>query len=226
MRCLPSTDVVSFDRARRLSLPRDLARFFSNRRNASGPRRVSQTWCTLVSSSRVVPEVEVSPRRVADHRAAVGTRRSLHDPGPGLAIELAGACRDLEACEETLDVPLPRPGERLVEVVEVEHDHPVRGCEPAEVRQVRVAAALHPDARARRRGQVRGHHRRRAAIERERGRGHPGVPDRDQLLHAARRLLLQDRHRAPAIGRGLPRPVAAPRRRGARLPTARRARPA
>ena len=62
---------------------------------------------------------------------------SKPDPAPG----------DREARHQALDVPLPRPGQRLVEVVDVEHQPPIRGGEAAEVRQVGIAAELDVQAR-------------------------------------------------------------------------------
>ena len=55
---------------------------------------------------------------------------------------------------EALDVPLERPGQRLVEVADVEHERALGRREDAEVGQVRVAAQLDLEARsaARRRG--------------------------------------------------------------------------
>ena len=87
------------------------------------------------------------------------------------------------------------PGERLVEVVDVEDQAPVRCREDAEVHQVGVAARLHLDAGARRGGEVRRHDVGAAAEERERRREHASVPDRDELVPARGRLLLEQRDR-------------------------------
>ena len=50
--------------------------------------------------------------------------------------------RDLQARREAFDVPLPRPGQGLVEVVDVEHQPAFRGGEQAEVRQMGIPADL------------------------------------------------------------------------------------
>ena len=94
---------------------------------------------------------------------------------------------------QPLDVPLPRARERLVEVVDVEDQPPLGRGEDAEVRQVRVPATLHREARARRRAQVLGHDQRRPAIERERRHEHAPVADRHQLRHTGLRLALEQR---------------------------------
>ena len=77
---------------------------------------------------------------------------------------------DPHAGDEPAQVPLPRPGMGLVEVVEVEDEVALgRGVE-AEVAQVRVAADDRQDAGGRQPGEVLGHDRRGAAQEGERAR--------------------------------------------------------
>jgi len=75
----------------------------------------------------------------------------LPDPGqhhraPVSAAEPKITARDLEASGQAFDIPLPGTGKRLVEVVDVEHQLPLRRAEYSEVRQVRVAAQLHGNA--------------------------------------------------------------------------------
>jgi hypothetical protein len=62
--------------------------------------------------------------------------RLEHRGRPLLALEAVFAAGDREAGTESLDVPLPGPGQRLVEVVEVEDEAAVGGGEGAEVREV------------------------------------------------------------------------------------------
>ena len=85
-------------------------------------------------------------------------------------LGLTPTCRPATAtlAASRLDVPLERSGQGLVEVVEVEHQPPVRGGEHPEVGHVRVPAQLGADSGARPGGQVGGHHRGRPAQERER----------------------------------------------------------
>ena len=121
----------------------------------------------------------------AAHRRAVALGRRQHDLAAVLGREPVVPPGHGEAGRQPLDVPLERPGQRLVEVVDVEDQAPLRGGERAEVGQVRVPAQLHPQPRRRRGGQIRRHRQRRAAVERERRHQHPPVPDRHQLRHPA-----------------------------------------
>jgi hypothetical protein len=109
---------------------------------------------------------------------------------------------------ESLDVPLPRPGKRFVEIVDVEHETPLRRGEDAEVRQVGVAAALDCHARPGRGRQVMSHDPRRPAVERERRDEHPPVADRHQLGDTRLRLLLEQLDRVETVGRRLEHAVA------------------
>jgi hypothetical protein len=100
----------------------------------------------------------------------------------------------------------------LVEVVEVEREMSLGRPEDAEVRDVRIAAQLHADARPRRRREIGRHDRRSAAEEREGRDEHPPVTDRGQLGDPGGRLLLENVDRVRAPRRRFPLPVAAPRR--------------
>ena len=143
-----------------------------------------------------------------------------------LGVESAIAAGDREARHEPLDVPLERPGQRLVEVVDAEHQPPVGSRERAEVRQMRVAAELHVQARARRTGEVGRHQGGAAAVERERRDEHAPVADRHQLRHARLRLLLEHVDRITPARRRLPPRVRRARHLGARrLPPRRPLRP-
>ena len=78
------------------------------------------------------------------HGLAVGAnRRCTTMPRCAACVEATVAARDHEARRQALDVPLPRPGQGLVEVVEIEDEAAMWRSEGAEVRQVRVAAQLH-----------------------------------------------------------------------------------
>ena len=137
------------------------------------------------------------------------------------------ARRDQHAHRQALDVPLPRTRQRLVEIVDIEHQPPLRRGEHPEVRQVRIPAALHRQPRPRRRGEVAGHDHRRPAIERERRDQHPPVADRHQLRHARLRLALEQLDRIGPSRRRLERRMTAarhliPRRLAARDPLSHR----
>src|SRR6185437_3162275 len=133
-----------------------------------------------------------------DHGAAVG---------PG---EASVPSHDLEARRQPFHVPLPRAGEGLVEIVDVEQHLPLRRAEQAEIRQVGITAQLHGDPGHRGHRQVGRHDQRATPVEGERGGQHPPVADRDYVGHPARRLLFQQRDRIGAVRRGLPPSVARP----------------
>ena len=142
--------------------------------------------------------------REAPHRLAVladAVQDELLAPLRGQSDVATG---DLDARRHPLDVPFPRSRQRLVEVVGPEHEPAVGSGEPAEVRDVRIAAGLHDDARPPGGRQVGGHHGRRAAVERERGDEHPPVPDRDELLQPGHGLRLEHRDRIGPVGRRRP----------------------
>ena len=129
------------------------------------------------------------------HRPPVRPDRREHDPPALLGREAPRPAGDLEAGRQPLDVPLPRTGQRLVEVVDVEDEVPLGRGEGPEVGQVRVPARLHRQARPRGARQVAGHRQRRAAEERERRGSHPPVADGQQFRHTVEPLPLQQRHR-------------------------------
>ncbi len=156
------------------------------------------------------------------HALAVLPHAAFHEPAPALGRKTDIAAGDLDAGGHPLDVPLPRPGQRLVEVVRTEDKPAVRSSEPSEVRDVSIAAGLHHDARIRSRRQIRRHHRCRPAVERERRDEHPPVADRDECLHARGRLGREHRDGIEPIRRRRPVAVSRPRRAPAgRSPTLR-----
>ena len=163
-----------------------------------------------------VPDGEIVLRREVAHRRAVLGDVSEHDPLLIADAEAVVAGGDQHADREPLDVPLPRPGMGLVEVIDVEDEPAFRRREHAEVRQVSVAAALDGQAGAGRRGEVRRHDQRRAAVEGERRDEHPPVADRNQLRHACRGLALEQLDGSGPVGRGLEQGVARARHLGPR----------
>jgi hypothetical protein len=160
----------------------------------------------------LVPEVDCPHLRERAHRLAVGAgRRAGRLRALGCA-QAAVAAGDGDARDQALEVPLPRARQRLVEVVEIEHERPVGRGEPSEVRQVRVAAQLRPDAGRGGGGKVGGHDRRRTAVEREGGLEHPPVADRQQLLDPRRPLRHERVDGIGAVRGGRPFGVAGARR--------------
>ena len=149
-----------------------------------------------------IPDPQHGLSGEAAHRGAVPPRRRQGDLAAGLGGEPVVPARHGQARGQPLDVPLERAGQRLVEVVDVEDQVPLRRGERPEVGQVRIPAQLHPQARGGSCGQVRRHRQRRPPVERERRHQHPPVPDRHQLRHPRLRLPHQQPDRIPRPGRG------------------------
>ena len=161
-----------------------------------------------------VPDVEVLHAREPRHRGAVLLDGVKDDPLLVLDGEAAVARGDQHAHGKALDIPLPRPRERLVEVVDVEHQPALGRGKRAEVRQVRVTAALHGEARVGRRRQIAGHDQRRTPIEGERRDQHAPVADRHELRHPRLGLALEQLDRINAARRRLEDGVARARNLG------------
>ena len=197
----PSTIRVSLENAVMLSFVRAFATVFSALfviRFFSWPAQLRHE---LVDLEPGVPHVQRAHAGELLHRLAIARDRLLHDRSPLLARVPVLASGHLEAHRQPLHVPLPRPRKRLVEVVQIEHQPPIRRREQAEVRQMRITAQLgvQPGIGARR--QVRRHQQRRTAVERERRHQHPPVPDRHQLRHPRLRLRLQESDRIRTMRR-------------------------
>jgi hypothetical protein len=90
-----------------------------------------------------VPELEIALRSELGHRLAIRADGHACDRVDVLLRELQGAAGEREARGEALHIPLEGAGVRLVEVVHVEDDRPVRRGEPAEVGEVGVAVGFH-----------------------------------------------------------------------------------
>ena len=152
MRRCPSRSLVNLGSARSLvrRRARAAARLISARSDL--PDRA------LLQPVRVEPLVGPGQQRRAGQRADLG-------PVPGhalqhgrLALRLAGAvlpARDPDARHQPAQVPLPAAGVRLVEVVQVDDQIPLRRGVEAEVPKVRVTADHRGDAGGRQPGHVR-----------------------------------------------------------------------
>ena len=213
MRSSPSTSSARLANTRVLSRVLALATISSTAAASLLPTRLTRTsWRTSLSSipaSKCSYHASRLPIPAARRIRFRYSRDPGHDHGPAVGRgEAAIAAHDLEAGRQPLDVPLPRAGEGLVEVVDVEQHLPLGRAEQAEIRQVGVAAQLHGDPGHRGGRQVGRHDQRGAPVERERRDQHPPVADRDQLGYPARRLLFEQRDRIGAVRRGLPPSVA------------------
>ena len=153
-----------------------------------------------------VPDVQRGHLGEPGHRLSIrGHRRERRGAGIG-GGEAVVARRDREARRHALHVVLERPRQRLVEVVQVEHQRPFRRRVHTEVRQVRVTAQLDVQTRRRRVLQIRGHDLGRAPIERERRHHHAAVTHRHQVRLPRDVLLLQQRNRIGTVRRRAPTP--------------------
>ena len=129
----------------------------------------------------LVPGVEGPPPGRSAHPQSIFLDPRHHDRPPIGRSETSIASSDLETGREPLEIPLPRTGKRLIEVVDVEHHLAFGSAEHTEIRQVSVTAELHGDPRPWRGRQVGRHDQRGAPVERERRDQHPPIPDWDKL---------------------------------------------
>lgn len=118
----------------------------------------------LPGGDHVVPDLKLAGTGIPGHPLPVGNQRGPHRPASRLRGQPVVPRKDDQTREETLDVPFERPAQRLVEVAQVKGQLPLRSSPQAEVEHVGVATQLHRDIGVRRRGQVRGHDRRGAAV--------------------------------------------------------------
>ena len=135
-----------------------------------------------------VPHRQIRHRGELPYRVAIATRRGDHDLAALCLREAVFSRSDHQARREALHVPLPGRRQRLVEIVHIEHQAPLRRPEDAEVREMSITARLDVEAGPRRCGQIRRHDQRPAAIEGERRHEHPPVANGYQVRHS--KLLL------------------------------------
>ncbi len=156
-----------------------------------------------------VPDVDVSHHRKARHRLAVGARGRRYDQAPRLLIEPEIPSGDGEARRKPLHVPLERSRQRLVEIIDAEHEPTIRGGEDPEIGEVRVAAQLSMQSSSCSVREVCRHDVGPATEKGKRRNEHSPVTNRHQLRQAGLRLLLEqfywvaaNRGRFPASMRG------------------------
>jgi hypothetical protein len=138
-------------------------------------------------------------------------RKSVGGVGVAQAVVAGGYDK---ARSKALDVPLPRPGERLVEIVDRKHDTPFRCGKPAEIAEVGVPTAPDTDPGNRSGCEITGHGERGTAVEGEGGAGHAPVAQR-QILKKSKMLCKSGscsyrmKHGILGLG-GVPRNVGGP----------------
>src|SRR5215471_18947095 len=115
---------------------------------------------------------------------------------------------DHEARGEPFHVPFPGRGQRLVEVVDVEGEAPLRRGEAAKIEQVAVAARLDMKPGGRRLREIRGHDRRCPPKEGEGGLEHAAPAYGDQLRRAPLVRGLEEDEGIRAVARLRPLAVA------------------
>lgn len=154
-----------------------------------------------------VPSIDRRQRGKRRHMLAVGPGGAVCEPARGLLGILCNATSHDKAGRQSLQVPLKRRRQCLVEVIDVEYEPALRrGIDP-EVQQVGIAAGLDAKAAHRCAREVLGHHGGRPAKERKRRLDHPLVADRHQLRDAFCLLLTKYDHRVAATWRRLPHGV-------------------
>src|SRR5262249_31452180 len=114
----------------------------------------------------------------------------------GKAVFASG---EFNAGDEALEIPFPWPGQRLVEIVGVEHQIAFGSPKETEVLQMRVAAQLRANAGRRRGREVSSHHHGRAANKCKGRLSHAPVANRKQLRKPRLRLLLEQLQRIPPV---------------------------
>ena len=160
-----------------------------------------------------VPDVQVRHPGEGPHRLSISGHRGRDDLAAVLAGEPVAAGSHFHAGRQPFDVPLPRAGQRLIEVVDVEDQEALGRAEDPEVRQVGIPARLYRQPRHGGPRQVTGHRQGSTAVERERGDHHPAPPDRHQLRHPRLRLLFQQTDRVGPVRRRVEHRMALPRHR-------------
>jgi hypothetical protein len=128
-----------------------------------------------------VPDGQVALAGELAYRLSILGHCTLNDRLRVFGREITLAPGDGNAGRQPLHIPFPRPRKRLVEVVEVEQQLPLRRRESAEVGEMRIAAELNLDPRDRSGRQI-GRHDGGGTPKEAEGRGrHAPVADRNQF---------------------------------------------
>ena len=153
----------------------------------------------VVDRQMGVPGREIAQSGESVHRFAVRGDRAEGGRPALRGSELVCACCDDEAGGQALDIPFERTGQRLIEVVDIEHEGSFRRPIHTEIGQVGVTAQLHGQAACRDGRQIHSHDGGAAAVERE-GRGqHAAVADAYEIGEPVGGLRLQDADRITSV---------------------------
>ena len=117
----------------------------------AAPHRAPALGCQggfrhTVEGDAVVPEFERSALRVLRHPVAVFADRRHHQTLSGAPAQAHMTRGHHEARGEALQVPFEWPDRHFVEVIQIEHELPLRRGEPAEIHQMTIAADGHGQA--------------------------------------------------------------------------------
>ena len=134
-----------------------------------------------VDVSPVVPEVELRHRRVAGHLVPVGFHCRDHGLIGRGRLEAILPRRHHQAGGESLHVPLKGPGQRLVEVAQVEQEVALWRGPQTKIEDVGVAAELDPQPAVGPGREIGGHHGGRSAVVVPRRGHHASMSDGEQL---------------------------------------------
>ena len=89
-----------------------------------------------------VPDVECAHLGELRHRPTVFAHGGHQDRAAYLLVEASVSTGDRDARHQPLEVPLERSRERLVEVIDAEHELAVRRSEDSEIAEMGVTAEL------------------------------------------------------------------------------------
>src|SRR5215469_13602120 len=98
-------------------------------------------------------------RGKTSHRSAVAARHFLNGVPAATFTPSSFASSENQTRRQTLQVPFPRPGESLVEIVDIEYKVTFGRCICAKISNVSIATNLHAQARLRQSGQISSHER-------------------------------------------------------------------
>ena len=141
----------------------------------------------------IVPDLKVAHFGETPDALAVGARDCAGTVGGLVLVAAHEARRHRGTRGQALEIPFPRPGMNLVEIVDREDEVALGGGVDAEVGHVHVAAGVDERADDRGVGKIARHDRGRAAQEGERRSQHARKAHRHQLLDTRDILLLEDR---------------------------------
>ena len=151
-----------------------------------------------------VPSIDRRQSSKRRHMLAVGPGGAVCEPARGLLGILCDATSHDKAGRQSLEVPLKRRRQSLVEVIDIEDRQSLGRRIGSEIAEVSVTARLHATVGRRRVGQIRRHHGSCAAKEGEGICTHSPIADRHEFRDPALALFDQNPNRVGPVGRKNP----------------------